>query len=191
MGIINRFLTFVISLAMIMAAAAGFVLCLGVLPEASWLPQLRSILARPEAPAVAVLLVVVSLIMLLRALVGAGGPAQVSEIVIKSSHDGDVGVAVAAIRSLVLETVCAIRGINGAEVNISVPRPRKNMAAVPLAVSLRLIVHADVSVPEITDQVVSRLNEKFATVLSLTDVPIKVSVGEITNSPAKRERRVV
>ena len=192
MGIINRFLMFVISLVLAGAAIVVLVLSLGLLGEASWLAMARDLLARQETPVVAAVVAVLCLVMVLRSFLAAGTGSRPPEIVLRTSADGEVSVAVAAIRSLVLETARAIRGISDAEVSIAVPHGKQaKEATAPLSVSLRLVVNDSANVPQVSELAVKKLQEKFAQVLSVDDIPVQVAIGGITNAPVKRERRVV
>lgn len=192
MGIINRFLMFVISLVLAGAAIVVLVLSLGLLGEASWLAVARDLLARQETPVVASLVAVLCLVMVLRSFFSVGTGGRSPEIVLRTSADGEVRVALAAVRSLTLETIRTIRGVSDAEVSIAVPHGKQAKNAVaPLSVSLRLVVNDSANVPQVSELVVKKLQEKFAQVLSVDNIPIQVAIGGITDAPVKRERRVV
>lgn len=189
MSIINRFLLLWLSLigAGLSAAVLGAASCF--LPEQVWLEQLRFALGRQETVAAAVLVLLISLKLLAAVFRRQGEPTgSKGEYVISSSPQGEVRVALDAIRNLVDQLARETHGVRDAKVKV-VARKGKNSDA--LSLQLRLVIGREADVTKMSDELTRAIQQRLEKIMALSDVPVDIVVSDVTDgAPVKRHRVV-
>lgn len=189
MGIINRFFLFVFTVFMVMLSLGVLAVCLQIVPEHYWLNELRFALGRTETMAGAVVVLLVSLHLLLLSF-SRHTPKAVShgELVMVKSQAGEVGVALDAVRGLVDKLVRDVRGVRDAKVKVfSV----KKEGEPPLSVSLSLIIGQECNVADVSAAASELVSSHLSKVLGYGQVPVEVTIADITNASPDRKHRVV
>lgn len=189
MSIINRFLLLLLSLAGTGVSLSILGAVLGLLPEQVWLGQLRLALARHETVIIAVLLLLISLKLLLAVFgrIQAAGTSK-GEYVISSSPQGEVRIALEAIRNLVDQLSRETHGVRDAKVNVMV---RKGKAFDALELKLRLVIGREADVTKLSAALTTTIQQRLEQVMALSDVPVNIVVTNVTDEAPVKKHRVV
>ena len=98
MGIINRFLLFVLMIGLALLAVLMLLLCMGAVPEPVWLNELHYILSRRETVVASVVVLVLALHLLGVSLRGRAERTRESgDFILLQGAEGGVRVALPAI----------------------------------------------------------------------------------------------
>ena len=119
MGIINRFLLFVLMIGLVLLSVLMLLLCMGAVPEPVWLNELHYILSRRETVAVSAVVLVLALHLLGVSLKGrAERTRETGDFILLQNEQGDVRVALPAIRAMAEQTLLSLRGVRMAKVRV-------------------------------------------------------------------------
>lgn len=192
MGIINRSLLFICALLLAALAVLGLGAALTVLPEATWLAQVRWALAQKETVLVLAILLLVGLHLL--GVSCSRRHEQASqfdrgEVMTLATEHGEVQVALVAIRNLLARTLTEVHGVRQADVHAVVQRARKGEDAA-LRIKVNLVLGREAVVQDAGAAVQQRAAEVLTNTFGLADVPVQVRVADVTDAPMKG-RRVV
>ena len=189
MSIINRFLLLWLSLIGTALSVAVFGAALSFLPEQVWLEQIRFALGRQETAAAAVLVLLISLKLLAAVFRRQGEPAgSKGEYVISSSPQGEVRVALDAIRNLVDQLARETHGVRDAKVKVAA---RKGKNSDTLSLQLRLVIGREADVTKMTEELTRAIQQRLKQIMALSDVPVNIVVSDVTDgAPVKRHRVV-
>ena len=119
MGIINRFLLFVLMIGLALLAVLMLLLCMGAVPEPVWLNELHYILSRRETVVASVVVLVLALHLLGVSLRGRAERTRESgDFILLQNEQGGVRVALPAIRAMAEQTLIGMRGVRMAKVRV-------------------------------------------------------------------------
>ena len=119
MGIINRFLLFVLMIGLALLAVLMLLLCMGAVPEPVWLNELHYILSRRETVAASVVVLVLALHLLGVSLRGRAERTRESgDFILLQNEQGGVRVALPAIRAMAEQTLIGMRGVRMVKVRV-------------------------------------------------------------------------
>jgi len=194
MGYINRFLLFLYTLAIALAALGAIVLCLPVFPIPVILNETAFVLSRWETMAVAALVFILSVHLL--ACSFSGGPKKEEkepEAIVVHGAGGDVRVAVSAVSSLAEKSAARVRGVEDVSAKVESRRVAGGEGKAPsssVVVGLSLGLGAGQNVAEVSEAVRAAVSAQMNDVLGLADYSIDISVAEISGQDAAMKPRV-
>ncbi len=191
MGIMNRFLLLVYALfiSVSVLGAAGVVLQL--IPEGIFLNELHYVSARPETMAVLVVVFLLGIHLIGAALFSGTSSdkkkdVRSGEIALVTGEQGEVNIAVPAVKSLSERIALSVHGVRGAQAKLVTGRKE----GTPLTISMQLILLQGNSAPSIGTQVTRAVQQELAATLNLSNVPVEISITEISNAPLEKKRVV-
>ena len=188
MSIINRFFLLCLSLAGIGGSAAVLGVSLQLISEQVLLEQAWAVLGQQGVLAAAVLCLLISLNLLAVAFHRSGKPVSKGEYVICSGPQGEVRVALEAIRNLVDRLARETHGVHDAKVQVAVKTGKE---ADMLSLRLRLVVGRDVDVTKLSENLTATIQQKLAQIMALLDVPVNIVVTDVTDEMPAPKHRVV
>ncbi len=197
MGYINRFLLFLYTLAIALAALGVIVLCLPVFPIPMILNEVAFVLSRWETMAGAALVFLLS-VHLLAGSFSSGSKKEEKkekepEAVIVHGASGDVHVAVPAVSSLAEKSAMKVYGVEGVNAKVESRRVAGGEGKAPsssVVVGLNLELGAGQNVAQVSEAVRAAVSEQMNEVLGLADYSIDISVAEIAGKDAAKKSRV-
>ena len=197
MGYINRFLLFLYTLAIALAALGVIVLCLPVFPIPSILNEVAFALSRWETMAGAALVFLFS-VHLLACSFSCGSNSgekkqkKEPEAIVVHGESGEVRVAISAVSSLAERSASRVHGVESAEAKVESRRVagEGNAPSSSVAVGLALELGAGQNVTQVSDAVRTAVSEQMNEVLGLADYSIDISVAEIAGKEAAQKSRV-
>lgn len=191
MSIINRFLLLLLSLAGLAVSGAILAAAVQVLPENVWLKQIHFALAQKETLAICTvfLLICVKLLLAVFSRKPSDPSTSKGEYVIDAGPQGEVRVALEAMRSLADRMAREVHGVRDANVRIKAKNPKEGAASLSLDVDLTVGREADVSV--VAKTLTERVQEHFRRTMALESVPVNVVVSEVSDAEPEKKHRVV
>lgn len=197
MGYINRFLLFLYTLAVALAALGVIVLCLPVFPIPAILNETAFVLSRWETMAGAALVFILS-VHLLACSFSCGSKSEEKkekkepEAIVVHGAGGEVRVAVAAVSGLAERSALKVHGVESAEAKVESRRVagEDGEPSSSVAVGLALELGAGQNVAQVSDSVRAAVSEQMNEVLGLADYSIDISVAEIAGKEAAKKSRV-
>lgn len=188
MGIINRFLLFFYGLAVGVLSLCTAVACLKFLPEHIWLNELKYVAGQQEALMAALTFLVLSLYFVAYSFFfGTSASSSDKEVVLVKSGTGDVKVLVEAVCNLVEREAQAVASVRDVKARVqAMPKEAGN----PFRISIRLVLLSGANVPHVSGEVISRVRTQLRQTMDLLDVPVEVTISDISNAPVEK-RRVV
>ena len=197
MGYINRFLLFLYTLAIALAALGVIVLCLPVFPIPAILNEVAFALSRWETMAGAALVFIFSVHLLACSFSGGSKKEEKKEkepeAVVVHGAGGDVRVAVPAVSGLVENCAAKVHGVENASATVESRRVAGGEGKAPsssVSVGLALELLAGQNVAEVSDAVRAAVSGKINEVLGLADYSIDISIAEIAGQDAAKKSRV-
>ena len=189
MSVINRFLLLLLSLAGTALALSVLGAFCQLLPEQVWLEQIHFALSRQETAVVAVICLLIS-VKLLVAVFGRNGEKATSkgEYIISSGAQGEVRVALDAIRSLADRMAHEVHGVRDARVKVIAKRGRDADA---LSLNLSLVVGREVDIAKLSAALVADIQQQLEHIMSLSDVPVNIVVSDVSDEAPAKKHRVV
>ena len=190
MGIINRFLLFFYGLAIGMLSLGVASACLGVLPEHSWINELRYVSRQQETLAVTAVFGAVSFYFVCYSyFFGSSSKAPApKEIIVVNSGAGDVRITVDAVRNLAEREARSVASVRDVKVRVeSQAKPEGD----PVKLDVRLVLLSGANVPQVSGQVIGNIKEGLRRAMDFPDVPVSVTVEDISNAPIGDGKRVV
>ena len=187
MGIVNRLLLFICALLLLVLSLAGLGMALGLLPEALWLEQLRFALQQQETMLALAVLAFVSLHFLgvaCRAAKGETNGLEQGEVLTLQTPNGEVQVALIAIRNLLSRVLKEVHGVRDAEVRVKRQRARKGEQE-RLSVRVSLVLGREVSVQKAGDAVRDRAEQILLETFGLAEVPVTVHIADVSDAPVR------
>ena len=179
MGYINRFLLFLYTLAIALAALGVIVLCLPVFPIPVILNETAFILSRWETMAGAALVFILSVHLLACSFSGGSKheekKEQEPEAVVVHGAGGEVRVAVSAVSSLAEKSAAKVHGVENANAKVESRRAAGSQSQ---------------NVAQVSDAVRAAVSEQMNEVLGLSDYSIDISIAEIAGREAAKKSRV-
>ena len=109
------------------------------------------------------------------------------DVVVVSNGKGIVNVSLAAVQRLVEREALAVAKVRAATAKVYQYSGEKT--SIRVDAQLVLLVGANVS--EVSDQVIERIQDQLRAALGFLEVPVGVSVTDISNAPVENKRRVV
>lgn len=190
MGIFNRFLLLLLSLATAASALIVLGIATGLVPTGVWQNELNFILSRYETLAVAVLVLLVSLKLIGAAFARTSKDStqHKGEYLITKNDGGEVRIALDAVRTLVTRLASETAGVREARTQVRVSGPR---AAKKLSVALALVVGREVNATSLTQALTATIAGQLAATMALEDVPLDIVITGVTDEPPVRKKRVV
>ncbi|BAL82919.1 hypothetical protein SELR_12110 [Selenomonas ruminantium subsp. lactilytica TAM6421] len=191
MSIINRFFVLLLSLACIGLSGLIIAAAVQVLPENVWLKQLHYILGRQETFMVCIVVLLMAVKLLFAVFSRKPGDPSTSkgEYVIDAGPQGEVRVALEAMRSLADRMAREVHGVRDANVRIKARNPKEGAARLSLDVDLTVGREADVSV--VAKILTERVQEHFRRTMALESVPVNVVISEVSDAQPEKKHRVV
>ena len=196
MGYINRFLLFLYTLAIALAALGVIVLCLPVFPIPVILNETAFVLSRWETLAVAALVFILSVHLLACSFSGGSKREEKKEkepeAVVVHGEGGEVRVAVPAVSNLAEKCALKVQGVESANAKVESRRVAGGEGKVSSSVAIRLDLElgARKNVAQVSDAVRAAVSEQMNEVLGLADYSIDISVAEIAGKDAAKQSRV-
>jgi uncharacterized alkaline shock family protein YloU len=196
MGYINRFLLFLYTLAIALAALGVIVLCLPVFPIPVILNETAFVLSRWETLAVAALVFILSVHLLACSFSGGSKREEKKEkepeAVVVHGEGGEVRVAVPAVSNLAEKCALKVQGVENANAKVESRRVAGGEGKVSSSVAIRLDLElgARKNVAQVSDAVRAAVSEQVNEVLGLKDYSIDISVAEIAGKDAAKQSRV-
>ena len=196
MGYINRFLLFLYTLAIALAALGVIVLCLPVFPIPVILNETAFVLSRWETLAVAALVFILSVHLLACSFSGGSKREEKKEkepeAVVVHGEGGEVRVAVPAVSNLAEKCAMKVQGVESANAKVESRRVAGGEGKVSSSVTIRLDLElgARKNVAQVSDAVRAAVSEQVNEVLGLKDYSIDISVAEIAGKDAAKQSRV-
>ena len=196
MGYINRFLLFLYTLAIALAALGVIVLCLPVFPIPVILNETAFVLSRWETLAVAALVFILSVHLLACSFSGGSKREEKKEkepeAVVVHGEGGEVRVAVPAVSNLAEKCAMKVQGVESANAKVESRRVAGGEGKVSSSVTIRLDLElgARKNVAQVSDAVRAAVSEQVNEVLGLEDYSIDISVAEIAGKDAAKQSRV-
>ena len=191
MSIINRFLLLLLSLMGLALSGAVLAAAIQVLPENIWLKQIHFALAQKETVLICIVALLICLKLLCAVFSYKRGDTSTSkgEYVIDAGPQGEVRVALEAMRSLADRMAREVHGVRDAKVRIKAQNQKEGAASLSLDVDLAVGREADVSV--VAKTLTDRVQEHFRRTMALEDVPVNVVVSEVSDVQPEKKHRVV
>ncbi len=187
MNILDRFLLAVCMLCLAAASLFAAVLPTGLVPPDFAAEQVRYIMSRWETSAVAAIFLVVSLYFLRRSIQRAPRKVSYDEAIVVQGENGQVRVAVQAVKALVEKTALHEAGVNAAKADVKVESKRKeSMEMADVSVKLRLSVAPQANVPTLGSRVQEEIREVLKQSIGLPVEEIVVFVDTIAQEQKKR-----
>ena len=197
MGYINRFLLFLYTLAIALAALGVIVLCLPVFPIPVILNETAFVLSRWETMAGAALVFILSVHLLACSFSGGSKheekKEQEPEAVVVHGAGGEVRVAVSAVSSLAEKSAAKVHGVENANAKVESRRAAGGQSQAPassVVIGLNLELGAGQNVAQVSDAVRAAVSEQMNEVLGLSDYSIDISIAEIAGREAAKKSRV-
>lgn len=197
MGYINRFLLFLYTLAIALAALGVIVLCLPVFPIPVILNETAFVLSRWETMAGAALVFILSVHLLACSFSGGSKheekKEQEPEAVVVHGAGGEVRVAVSAVSSLAEKSAAKVHGVENADSKVESRRAAGSQSQAPassVVIGLNLELGAGQNVAQVSDAVRAAVSEQMNEVLGLSDYSIDISIAEIAGREAAKKSRV-
>ena len=196
MGYINRFLLFLYTLAIALAALGVIVLCLPVFPIPVILNETAFVLSRWETMAGAALVFILSVHLLACSFSGGSKREEKKEkepeAVVVHGEGGEVRVAVPAVSNLAEKCALKVQGVENANAKVEARRVAGGEGKVSSSVAIRLDLElgARKNVAQVSDAVRAAVSEQVNEVLGLKDYSIDISVAEIAGKDAAKQSRV-
>ena len=197
MGYINRFLLFLYTLAIALAALGVIVLCLPVFPIPVILNETAFVLSRWETMAGAALVFILSVHLLACSFSGGSKheekKEQEPEAVVVHGAGGEVRVAVSAVSSLAEKSAAKVHGVENANAKVESRRAAGGQSQAPassVVIGIDLELGAGQNVAQVSDAVRAAVSEQVNEVLGLKDYSIDISVAEIASKDAAQKSRV-
>ena len=197
MGYINRFLLFLYTLAIALAALGVIVLCLPVFPIPVILNETAFVLSRWETMAGAALVFILSVHLLACSFSGGSKheekKEQEPEAVVVHGAGGEVRVAVSAVSSLAEKSAAKVHGVESANAKVESRRVAGSQSQAPassVVIGLNLELGAGQNVAQVSDAVRAAVSEQMNEVLGLSDYSIDISIAEIAGREAAKKSRV-
>ena len=197
MGYINRFLLFLYTLAIALAALGVIVLCLPVFPIPMILNEVAFVLSRWETMAGAAFVFLLSVHLLACSFSGGSKKEEKREkepeAIVVHGEGGDVRVAVSAVSSLAEKCAMKVHGVENASAKVESRRVAGGEGVAPsssVVVKLDLELGAGQNVAQVSDAVRTAVSGQMNEVLGLSDYSIDISVAEIAGKDAAKKSRV-
>ncbi len=191
MGVFHRFLWFFYALFVGILSLGIVAACNHILPESVWMNELKFLLSRQEMLNAAIVLAAVSAYFVLYSLFSKGSSKKQvvsgEDVVVVSNGKGIVNVSLAAVQRLVEREALAVAKVRAATAKVYQYSGEKT--SIRVDAQLVLLVGANVS--EVSDQVIERIQDQLRAALGFLEVPVGVSVTDISNAPVENKRRVV
>lgn len=190
MGVINRFLLLLLSLAAIMLSIAVFGAATGLMPETIWQNELSYALGRTETIAVTIIVFLVSLKLFFAVFKRGKKDDSVThgEYIIAGSENGEVRVALEAIRNLVEHLVTEVRGVRDVRVKTLVKHGKERD---DLSLELGLIIGREVEADKLAQELTTRIQSQLVHTMALPNVPVNIVITNVSDAPPVRKHRVV
>ena len=197
MGYINRFLLFLYTLAIALAALGVIVLCLPVFPIPVILNETAFVLSRWETMAGAALVFILSVHLLACSFSGGSKheekKEQEPEAVVVHGAGGEVRVAVSAVSSLAEKSAAKVHGVENANAKVESRRAAGGQSQAPassVVIGLDLELGAGQNVAQASDAIRAAVSEQVDNVLGLADYSIDISIAEFAGMDAAKKSRV-
>ena len=173
MGIINRFLLFVLMIGLALLAVLMLLLCMGAVPEPVWLNELHYILSRRETVAASVVVLVLALHLLGVSLRGRAERTRESgDFILLQNEQGGV------------------RGVRMVKVRVQRVRATSK-APETLRLVLDLTVGSHTPVGPLTETAAAAIRAQLQETMGLEGVAVESHITGITDALPEGKRRVV
>ena len=166
MGILNRLFLLPYALFTMALSIAVAAVALRIIPEGVWLNELRYALSRQELLAVCAIAFLVSLKLFFAVFSRTSNPSSRThgEFMVIDTPAGAVQVAVVSVHDM-----------------------RKDSAAAPMQVELKITLADRTNLNAITEELTQNVRRNLQDVLGISDIPVIIRVAEISNaSQSKR-----
>ena len=193
MGIINRFLMFVYTLAIALLAIGVIAICAGFVPPVILENEIKFIISRWETIAGAVVVFIWSVHLLGCSISSSSSSAKSeSEAIVLHGANGDVRVAVPAVSSLIEKAAMSVSGVEEAKAKIRATRANGangTSETSDVAISLKVALGVDRNVAVVSDEIRSAVAHGINDVLGLEKFTLEIDVPQIAKiEEAKRPR---
>jgi len=191
MGIIKRFFVFIYALAVGLLLALVATVAFHLVPESVWVSDLRAAMTDEKFFMGLGVLSLFSLYFILYALLvkpSREDPALEDEVVLVQGKEGHIKVAKDALKNLAEKEAALAYAVRDVRVDV-IKSKKGDKAPFALEAGIIMLVGADISA--VSKDVSDRIRRQFAKTIGITDVPIEVTINEITNAPVENQKRVV
>lgn len=191
MGIISRFLlllyTLIVGATVVIIAGA----CLDIMPANYWQPSLKFILIQPETLIALAVMLVLSLFFMAKVFASTQSSADnhlvvENEILLQQGQSGEVRVSVDAVEHIAARAALAVIGVREAQASVV-----KSSLTDQIIVKLNIVLGQGYSAPVVSENIVESIDTALMVALQIPNVPVEVTVTDITNAVADRRQRVV
>jgi uncharacterized alkaline shock family protein YloU len=183
-NLFNRVVLFLYSLIVL----AMLVMAAGVLMGVLDFEYMKSAILTPQGIGMLGIMILLSFCIILRTLMGPIGKGQDDhrrEFCLLSEKNGEVQVAAAAVKDVVVKSARDVKGVRGVQAQIKVGKePQK------LGIRLRLTVGTHDDVRMISDEVKEAVCTSFHRLFGIEDVSVETEIAAITDVRLKDEPRV-
>ena len=183
MGILNRLLLLPYALFTMALSVAVVAVALRIIPEGVWLNEVRYALSRQELLAVCAVFFLVSLKFFFAGFSRKSNPRRThGEFMVVDTPSGAVQVAIAAVRGIVERVALSMQGVRQAVAVVSVHDMKKDSAAEPMQVELKITLADRANLNAISEELTQNIRQNLHDVLGIADIPVKIRVTEISNA---------
>lgn len=183
MGILNRLLLLPYALFTMALSVAVVAVALRIIPEGVWLNEVRYALSRQELLAVCAVFFLVSLKFFFAVFSRKSNPRRThGEFMVVDTPSGAVQVAIAAVRGIVERVALSMQGVRQAVAVVSVHDMKKDSAAEPMQVELKITLADRANLNSISEELTQNIRQNLHDVLGIADIPVKIRVTEISNA---------
>ena len=189
MGIISRLLLLLYVLAVMAALIVSAGVCLHFISAQVWQNELNWLISSQETLIVIAVMFLASLCLLTMALSSSKKATVVNlsgDVELQKATPKEVAVTIPAIVSVVERAALSVVGVRQVEAKVT-----NKGGTPPVSVNLSVILSQSYSAPETSAEVKTAVNKALQVVLEISDVPVEITVTEITHAVIERERRVV
>ena len=182
MGIINRFLCFVFSAAVLVVAVAFLLVVCGIVSEDVFYNNLKYLLRQKEAPAVVGTFILFAFYFGCVSFFSKGSkkPEEPKEFLLNKTEGGQINVTVDAVKDLIERTAMTVSGVR--EVTSEV----KQESETAIAVKINIGVLTGINVPQTANEIIAAVKSELNAALSIENAKVTISTTEISNNGASK-----
>lgn len=189
MGLINRFLLFIYTLAIALLSLGVIAICLDAVPEHMLWNEFTYAAAQWQTIAIAVVVFLWSIHLLGGSLSGRKSARKDREVILVHGAAGDVGVAVEAVRNMIDRSVRTVYGVR--DVKAAVTAERRSETDSFVNIDLRIVIGQEKNVAGISDAIHEVVRQHMEDILGMGDFGLHVAVKDISNAAVAKKQRVV
>ncbi len=189
MGLINRFLLCLYTLAFAVLSLGVLALVLQLVPERYLWNEFQFLEAQWQTGAAALAVFLLSIHLMVMSLTGRKKDAFDKEVILVQGASGEVRIAVTAVQNLIDKTARSVSGVRDVKARVTAQKGPETQTAVRAA--LRVTAGQEKNVAAVSDEIRSRVQQQLTAVVGITDFSVDIAVVDITNAAVAKKQRVV